>query len=52
MYEVFATASGWAVFQAGRPPVLALFERLSTVKKLVEGMGGSLTVFIDGTVAY
>jgi hypothetical protein len=48
MFTAVATKSGWNVYRAGKPEVLATFEKLVTVKKTVESMKGELTVIING----
>lgn len=48
MFTAIATRTGWNVYRKGNTAVLATFQKLESIKQMVDNIGGNLTVIING----
>ncbi len=48
MFIATATSNGWNVYRRGNAKLIATFEKLETIKKMVENIGGNLTIVVGG----
>jgi hypothetical protein len=48
MFTATANGDGWNIYRKGSAKLIATFEKLETIKKMVENIGGNLTVVVGG----
>ncbi len=48
MFTAIATTTGWNVYRKGNTALLATFDKLESIKRMVENIGGKLTVVMNG----